>query len=53
MKTKKDDAKAKEDARRDFLKKAAKAGVATPAAVTLLLAAGTGRGKATVMYRAD
>jgi hypothetical protein len=45
MKTE-EDAKAKQDARRDFLKKAAKAGVAAPAAVTLILAAGTKRAKA-------
>ncbi len=41
-----DNAKAKEDARRDFLKKVGKAGIATPAVVTLMLAAGTKRAKA-------
>jgi hypothetical protein len=50
MKTKKEDAKVKEDARRDFLKKAAKAGVATPAVMTLLLSAGTRRAKARPIY---
>ena len=40
------DDKAKKDARRDFLKKAAAVGIATPAAVTLMLAAGTKRSKA-------
>ena len=40
------DDKAKKDARRDFLKKAATAGIAAPAAVTLMLAAGTKRAKA-------
>ena len=42
--------KAKEDARRDFLKKAAKVGIATPAAVTLMLAAGTKRARAGFFY---
>ena len=46
MKTEKEDAKANQDARRDFLKKAATASVAAPAAVTLILAAATKRAKA-------
>ena len=53
MTTEKEDAKVKEDDRRDFLKKAAKAGVVTPAAVTLLLSAGTKRAKAEPMYAGD
>ena len=44
------DDKAKEDARRDFLKKVGKVGIATPAAVTLMLAAGPKRAKAGPMY---
>jgi len=50
MTTEKKDVKVTEDARRDFLKKAAKLGVATPAAVTLLLSARTKRAKAALMY---
>jgi len=46
MKAENEDPEAKEDARRDFLKKAAKLGLATPAVVTLLLAAGTKRSQA-------
>ena len=45
MKTE-EDAKAKLDARRDFLKKASQVAVTTPAAVTLILAAATKRAKA-------
>jgi len=50
MKAENEDTKAKEDARRDFLKKAARVGVATPAVVTLLLAAGTKRSQAGKLY---
>jgi len=46
MKAEKEDVKTKEAARREFLKKAGKVGIATPAAVTLLLSAGTKRAKA-------
>ena len=46
MKAEKEDVKAQEAARRDFLKKAGKVGVVTPAALVLLLSAGTKRAKA-------
>ena len=46
MKAEKEDAKTTERARRDFLMKAGKVGLVTPAAVTLLLSAGTRRAKA-------
>ncbi len=49
METEKD-AKAKQDDRRDFLKKAAKVAVTTPAAVTLILSAGSKRAKAGLLY---
>ena len=42
-------ATAGQDARRAFLRKAATVGMATPAAVTLLLSAGTKRAKALAM----
>jgi hypothetical protein len=37
----------RKDARRTFLRKAATVGLATPAAITLLLSAGTKRARAT------
>ncbi len=39
------------NARREFLHKAAVAGIATPAAVTLMLAAGTKRARAGIGYQ--
>ena len=43
--------KTSDEERRKFLKKAAKVGIATPAAVTLMLSVGTKRAKATVASR--
>ena len=45
------DDKAKKDARRDFLKKAGKVGIATPVAVTLMLSAGSKRARAGLAYQ--
>ena len=50
MNAEKEDAKAKDDARRGFLKKAAKVSVTTPAVVMLLLSAGTKRSQAGDLY---